>query len=268
MNGQLGRLSLRYRIIVFCHFLVIGLLCLGSRAESAPLAAVANSQTSVTLTWTAPGDDLDVGTATAYSIRYSTSVIDSGNWLQATEAINPPAPKLADSDESFDVNDLEAGTLYYFAIKAVDEVGNWALLSTVVSAVTTVEMVPPATISDLSVGNPTETGLVLTWTAPGEDGDIGQASQYDIRYSTSPIDAGNWNSAIQVNGEPEPAVAGSSESYSVTSLASGTVYYFAIITADEFPNWSGLSNVASLSTGADQTPPATISNLTVVASGQ
>ena len=36
--------------------------------------------TAVKLTWTAPGDDGTVGTATSYDVRYSTGVINAGNW--------------------------------------------------------------------------------------------------------------------------------------------------------------------------------------------
>jgi len=84
----------------------------------------------------------------------------------------------------------------------------------------------------------------LNWTAPGDDGDVGTASVYDIRYSTELITEENWDSAIQFEGEPVPQIAGSSESFEV-ELGSGT-YYIAIKTADEVPNWSLLSNVISV----------------------
>ena len=55
----------------------------------------------------------------------------------------------------------------------------------------------------------TQTSITLTWTAPGDDGDIGTAASYDIRYSLSSINASNWNDATQVTGEPSPQTAGS-----------------------------------------------------------
>jgi hypothetical protein len=103
---------------------------------------------------------------------------------------------------------------------------------------------PPATVTDLSVSEVTTDSVTLTWTAPGDDGNIGTASEYDIRYSTSSITEANWNLASQVLGEPKPSVAGSMETFVVTGLSPGTTYYFALKTADEVPNWSGLSNVA------------------------
>ena len=104
------------------------------------------------------------------------------------------------------------------------------------------------------------TSVTLTWTAPGDDGNTGTASQYDIRYSTSPINDGNWDAAIQVQGEPDPQPAGTEESFTITGLEPNTAYYFAIMTADEVPNWSGLSNIASVTTN-DTESPADIANL-------
>jgi len=104
---------------------------------------------------------------------------------------------------------------------------------------------PPAAITDLATSEPTLSSIKLTWTAPGDDGHVGTADEYDIRYSTSMITDANWGSATQCTGEPAPSVAGSGETFTVRGLASGTTYYFAIKTRDEVPNWSPLSNIVS-----------------------
>ena len=110
-----------------------------------------------------------------------------------------------------------------------------------------VDNTPPAAVTNLAVTSPSYTSLTLTWTAPGNDGDVGTAAQYDIRYSTSTITNANWVSATQCSSEPTPKPAGSSETFTVTGLSSGTRYYFGIKTADEAPtpNWSDLSNIPS-----------------------
>ena len=105
---------------------------------------------------------------------------------------------------------------------------------------------PPSAITDFATSSPTPDSITLTWTAPGDDGDVGLADQYDIRYSTSPIDDGNWDSATQVDGEPKPSPAGTQEIFTVTGLSIDTTYYFAMKTADEVPNLSELSNVTSV----------------------
>ncbi len=113
---------------------------------------------------------------------------------------------------------------------------------------------PPSAVTNLAASNPASNSIKLTWTAPGDDGNTGTASQYDIRYSTSPITDSNWNSATQVSGEPTPLVAGSSETFTVTGLSPDTTYYFALKTADEVPNWSAISNSPSGTTSSDPQP--------------
>ena len=91
--------------------------------------------------------------------------------------------------------------------------------------------------------------ITLTWTTPGDDSLSGTPSQFDIRYSTSPVTTANFASATRwTTGVPAPAVAGTSQSVQVTGLAAATTYYFAMKTADDVANWSGMSNVASKTT--------------------
>ncbi len=214
---------------------------------------------SVTLTWTAPGDDGSEGTAASYDIRYSTSTINAGNWDSATQVIGEPTPDSAGESESMSVSGLSGDTTYYFAIKTADEVPNWSSLSNVASN-TTDDETAPAAITDLGASTVTGSSITLTWTSPGDNGASGTATTYDVRYSTSEITAGNWDSATQATGEPPPAIAGTGQSLTISNLSGSTTYYFAIKTADEVPNWSALSNVYSTQT-SDTVAPAAVSNL-------
>ncbi|NQE05478.1 hypothetical protein C5S32_06375 [ANME-1 cluster archaeon GoMg1] len=127
---------------------------------------------------------------------------------------------------------------------------------------TTPDTTPPAAITDLSVSNPTKNSIKLSWTAPGDDGNVGTASTYDIRYSTSIITEANWDSATQVIGEPSPSAPGTPQSMTVTGLNPSTTFYFAIETSDEVPNMSNLSNIARETTLSS--PPPTRLDVTLV----
>jgi len=122
---------------------------------------------------------------------------------------------------------------------------------------------PPAKVTDLAISETTASSINLTWTAPGDDGNSGTASEYDIRYSTSLITEANWASATQCTGEPTPHLAGSTEFFNVTGLSSGITYYFALKSADEVPNRAELSNVVSgtTTTTPDTTPPTCVIQL-------
>ncbi len=100
----------------------------------------------------------------------------------------------------------------------------------------------PSTISDLTVVNTEATRITLSWTATGDDSRLGRASYYDIRYSLSPIDSSNFNSAYEASGEPDPQMAGLTEAFVITGLDFNTTYYFAVKTYDEWNNSSGISN--------------------------
>lgn len=250
----------RIRAVVVLIFVLQGLLVTEASAE---LQLDGQSSNSVTLSWTAPGDDGATGSASQYDMRYATSPITEENFDAATQVAGLPAPQPAGSSETFTVTGLAENTTYYFAIRAADEVPNWSGLSNVVTAATDPEGVAPAAVANLTVEGVTVASATLTWTAPGDDGTTGTASQYDIRYSTSPINASNFASASQVSGEPSPSAAGSDESFTVTGLSENTTYYFAIKTADEVPNWSAISNIANGTTNPEQTPPDAVADLQI-----
>jgi regulation of enolase protein 1 (concanavalin A-like superfamily) len=102
---------------------------------------------------------------------------------------------------------------------------------------------PPASVTNLRVTTVGSNSLVLAWAAPGDDGNSGSAVSYDVRYSTAPITESNWASALQAPGEPVPASAGTSQTFTVGGLSSASTYYFALKTIDEANNVSPLSNV-------------------------
>jgi hypothetical protein len=236
------------------------------------LATANLTSSTIQLSWTAPGDDGNTGTATAYDIRYRVGVpITEANWGSATQMTGEPDPQAAGSSETFTVTGLSASTTYYFAIKTADEVPNWSPISNSPGGTTTAlpDTTAPAAITNLATSNPTSSSIQLSWTAPGDDGNTGTATSYDIRYTVgATITEANWATATQVIGEkPVPQVAGSSESFTVTGLTPNTTYYFAIKTADEVPNWSPISNSPSgttlekhiFDTDASATPYPTIS---------
>lgn len=122
----------------------------------------------------------------------------------------------------------------------------------------------PATITDLVVKEVADSSVTLDWTTPGDDGQKGRASSFDVRYSTSPITDLNFDSANKATGIPAPAARGVVQVMMVRGLTPTTAYYFAVKTLDEVPNASGLSNVVSATTIAtppDVTAPAAIASL-------
>ncbi len=96
-----------------------------------------------------------------------------------------------------------------------------------------------------AVGQP----VVLKWTASGDDGNIGRALLYEIRYSNAPITQANYTQA-KVIYYRIPRPPGSAESLAVTVIP-GRDHFFAIRTQDEAGNVSMVSNVVRLSALTD-----------------
>ncbi len=87
------------------------------------------TDTSVTLTWTASGDDSTSGTATSYDLRVSAESIHWGNFDSAIQITGLPAPKPGGEFEQFEVKGLTTDSTYYFALKVTDENGNYEGIS-------------------------------------------------------------------------------------------------------------------------------------------
>ncbi len=253
--------ALRILIIVSVLFLFAG--CGGgggtkpqvdgtAPAAVADLAVSSTSDSSVTLAWTAPGDDGQQGTVKTIDVRHSFAEITDEGWASATAVLGEPQPGIAGTNEVFAVMDLMPDTTYYFALKCADEAANWSGLSNVIGGTTKAKQdeTAPGQVTDLSVVSTAASSATLSWTAPGDDGDSGTPASYDIRYSLSQITDGTWSSAIQADGEPVPGAAGSAESFTVVNLISNATYYFGLKAADEVPNTSVLSNITSATTGA------------------
>lgn len=108
------------------------------------LSASNPTSSSVDLTWSAPGDDGSLGTATSYDARYSTSAITEENWSSATQISGEPTPAASGANQSMTVSGLSSGTTYYFGMKTSDEALNQSGVSNIVSSATDVECTPIA----------------------------------------------------------------------------------------------------------------------------
>lgn len=106
----------------------------------------------------------------------------------------------------------------------------------------------PAAVNDLALGAVTSQSVTLTWTATGDDGTVGTAEAYDLRYSQQTITSGNWGGAHTVTGEPAPLSPGTQQQFTISPLTPERHYYFALVASDEAGNVSGLSNVADTTT--------------------
>lgn len=157
-----------------------------TEVDSSPPATISDlkvtnpTEISLTITWTATGDDGSSGIATVYDIRYSNVEITDSNWENAILIQNPPKPKSVGNTEEFVVTDLYPNTTYYFALKVGDEVPNWSPISNSVSGTTLTPAKPTMKASlildDSSITSGGKTGLEVTVLAQVDSSPIQDAS--------------------------------------------------------------------------------------------
>ncbi|UCE39280.1 MAG: right-handed parallel beta-helix repeat-containing protein [Thermoplasmata archaeon] len=107
----------------------------------------------------------------------------------------------------------------------------------------TVDSSPPTPINDLTALNPSFDSINLTWTAPSDNGSIGSASGYIVKYSTTgSITDANWDVSATYVQSWTPQSAGSTEYHIVSGFSHGTRFWFAIKSYDELDNLGSTSN--------------------------
>jgi lysyl endopeptidase len=200
--------------------------------------------TSMTLEWTASGDDDDQGTALEYDLRYATSSIDSDDdFASATEVVDLPDPKVAGTTQQTEVTGLIPDSTYHFAIRAIDDGQNESKTGTSEPTLLP-DKIAPAPIKNLRITNVNTTDLEVTvkWTATGDDQRRGRASSYDLRYADSPIETKtDFQNATRVTGLPQPAKSSNTETVRLTEadgLEQGDPYHFALVAIDNAGNTS------------------------------
>ncbi|MBN2208582.1 MAG: hypothetical protein JW759_04735 [Candidatus Coatesbacteria bacterium] len=224
----------------------------------------------ISLTFTAPGDDGTVGTVVGYELRHSQSFINAGNW-EAAQVYAPSVewvPKTAGTGESFVLSGFDASIPFYFAIISIDDAENRSAVSNCASAGGGQDLTPPARISDLAgLDGEVEGQLTLSWTATGDDGNVGAAARYILKYAAFEINASNWSlvETYQQSLSWTPSEAGERELKTISGLVSGRTYYFALKAFDDSSNESGISNCASAAAGRDTVAPSSIQNLSAIA---
>ncbi len=237
---------------------------------------------SVTVNWTAPGDDSASGTAATYQGRVDTNPIDSGSWDVVEVVTGLPAPAAAGTVQQFTLTGLEPATTYYLALRAQDESGNLGALPASVPVTTDslppppADTTPPGSIDDLALVSVDTTSALVSWTAPGDDGTIGTATSYHGRLHSSPITLGNWDTVPPLAGLPTPTVAGTPQQASLGNLTPASTYYLSLRAEDDAGNLGPVPVNLVVVTDSlppppppvDTTPPAVVGDLSVTGSGK
>ena len=246
-------------------------------------AETGSSPGEINLTWASPGDNginQDLAAGSKFYIATATVLSDAQDpaYWDAKKAsseiqISTSAVGYADA-QSYTVGSLIEGVTYYFRMWTVDESGNWSTLSNAATAWAkiTADPAPPCAISNLTALAGSWSGdIVLKWTAPGDDGTIGMASGYLLKYASQYISADNfyasWVSTWLPSNGWSPKAADSEESYTITGLTESVTYWFVIKAYDDFNNygiWTSSGDNSAVNNNNWSIPGVTGSSVTVL----
>ena len=251
-------------------------------AQIAELEVIAQFDASdgFMLTWTAPGDDADQGTADSYDIRYwEQEIVDDNDFENNATKVSAgliPSPQPAGFPETFSLGGFGHEEVLWIAMKSRDENANASDLSNVLKVAT--PGTPPSTVTGLQVVEAAATGtsVRLQWIAPPDDaGDnsSGPVDRYDIRCSTSPIpDVATFQALPSIGIGPVPVTPGETQIFDVPGLANQTNYNCVVQAIDDAGLGSGLGTTQGSTLDAIAPNPAselqvdlTIGGLPVVA---
>lgn len=217
------------------------------------LGVVKATGISLTLGWTSP--NLVDKASIRYDLRHIAYGAEHLDWDQWTVAPPPQSDTASGTARTHEVVDLESGEVYVFRMIATTDGVDWSGFSNL--AVATVgrihDTTAPAAVTDLFRYKSTSTSLTMAWPFAGDDGVYGKASDYLVRYATSPITVYNWASATPVPGSIfESALSGLMET-SITDLDPGQEYHVAVIAIDDHSNHSELSKAVASVTAETRT---------------
>ncbi|MFH1097405.1 MAG: hypothetical protein V1749_07900, partial [Candidatus Desantisbacteria bacterium] len=153
---------------------------------------------------------------------------------------------------SYDDKTMDEDIPYYYVITATDGADESQASGT--ASATPGDIWAPNIVT-LKLTTKTENSVILEWTSPGDNGDKGTATAYDLRRAVS--SATLFDAYSLCDGEPLPMKAGTPQGITVTGLQPNTIYYFYLKSKDEAGNWSAMSNKLSVTTNAAPTVSTT-----------
>jgi len=200
----------------------------GKKVDTTPPAAVSDlrvivsTHNSIIFGWTATGDDRNLGTASAYDIRYSIAPITEANFVSATPVpCSAPMPRAVGYLDRVTVGG-SSNTTYYLALKVADEVPNWSALSNVVSATT---LPPPApAVWDIQIVDASDVSALWASFDFTSSGNPGTAYQ---EYGESRLRFAEWDGACwQIEDVFQGYAPGISFAYDRVSDIPTMSYYY------------------------------------------
>ncbi|OGL78090.1 hypothetical protein A3J43_04200 [Candidatus Uhrbacteria bacterium RIFCSPHIGHO2_12_FULL_54_23] len=218
-------------------------------ADTAPpdpvedLRAATSTDATITLAWTAPGDDGKSGTVSSYDLRMAAYKILTGEELTAPIVGGEPDPRPGGETQTMEVKGLKIQTKYWFVMKSQDRAGNIAKFSNIAMGETKLDTTGPL-IEKVKAVDLTHNSGRIVWVTHEP--------------ATSELNYG------ETEGYGQRALASSlvtEHSLPVGGLAPDTTYHYVLKSIDQYGNATETVNM-TFQTLASSTAPIIFSGHT------
>jgi hypothetical protein len=237
------------------------------------VAETGSEHGQVILRWTATGDDYKTGNIVngKYRIAYSSYPVSdwsSGTW---NDKLNKykfefSTSVVAQSRQTYVLEGLRGGVTFYIKIWIADEALNFSNISNTATSWAQIDITAPGKITGFLIQPVGDKVIELSWVTPSDDEysskPLPKGSQYKLQYSNTQLAPSYWTTYYaQITISTFGVTPGTVVKYKITGLQEKTTYYFRIWAADEVPNWSEMSDIASVYVLGDVFPPGKINDL-------
>ena len=196
-------------------------------ADPAPVAdlrVVAGTDSSLTLAWTASGDDGQVGRPARYLVRLASAPMDSAGFANAAVALVVPASRDAGGTETVTVGALARGERWWIGLRAVDAAGNASPLSNQI-APTVGRLARIAGVALLPTRSPSPAPVQIEWQGdPAGAGGRQVIDLFDV--------AGRLQAHVELPHQPSGVI--SWDGHTVRGTLAGAGLYFARLKSGRF----------------------------------
>lgn len=135
------------------------------------------------------------------------------------------------------------------------------------AALQDLDTTPPGPVHDLQIQEVSHDWVILTWTAAGDDGDVGQAADYLVRCSISPIDAYEFDALPAPSGQYLVTPADKTFSLRIDGLQCATRYFFAIKAVDDAENQSEVRQISATTLGCPPRAQLSVTQIQAAVTG-
>lgn len=196
------------------------------------LAGTVSIDGAVSLSWSVPTDNSPL---LNYEFRFESGgqSIDGFLWDQAEIMASPPGPA-ASGKQVWTIEEPSFSVPFRVAMISRDVWGNESLVSNTAVIEPLEDQIAPFLPAALELSRAGSGRIQMRWRAGGDDGEVGQATAYEIRYVENPnTQTAWWLAAQQYPILVTPKNPGKLEHHNIDGLTGGVVYGFALRSLDE-----------------------------------